>query len=78
MTSSRYRVHTGYSFAFFSSAERAEQNALVLARKQAEDDGINPNTVAIYDLRSRGGDWGACPEGDEGGYYPRIEEIEDL
>lgn len=72
----RYRVYTAYSFAFFNTAERAEENALAMARVMTQDDGLDPDTVAIYDLRSRGGDWGACPEGDEGGYYPKIKEVE--
>jgi hypothetical protein len=57
------------------SAAEAEAHALSLARRQAADEGLDSDTVALYDLRDRGGDWGACPDGDEGGYYPKIREV---
>jgi hypothetical protein len=73
----RYRVYCGSWHTIFDTREAAEEAALVQARMYATADGLDPDTVAIYDLRSRGGDWGACPDGDEGGYYPKIEEMED-
>ena len=57
------------------SKESAERKALLWAREIAHLVGVDPGECWVY-----GGpdelDWGCCPEGDDGDYYPMIEMVE--
>jgi len=58
---------------WYETQDEAERAALMMARAMVPTfDGTD--IIRIYDLRSRGGGWGACPEGHDGAYYPVIME----
>lgn len=77
-----YRVRRGGSpmdsGVVLFDARDAEKCAVNMAREIAPWRGDNPDTVAIYGRDGLGGVrlWGACPEGDDGAYYPVIT-VED-
>jgi len=57
------------------SKESAERIARRWAREIAEYNELDPDELEIY-----GGpddiEWGCCPDGDPGSYYPMIEMVE--
>lgn len=53
----------------FDSLDDAVDAAHEMARAMA-----GGKAVGLYDLRRRGGSMGVCPAGDDGAYYPIIEE----
>lgn len=74
---STYRVRNGGSPE--SSGETFDNldDAIEAAWELAEDRVCDPRaelSLGFYDLRDRGGNMGVCPEGDDGGYWPIIEE----
>lgn len=73
-----YRVRRGGSpmdsgVVLFSAVD-AQECALNMAREIATVSGLSPRHGAIYGRDGLGGVrlWGACPEGDDGAYYPVI------
>jgi hypothetical protein len=70
-----YRVRLGGSpedsGEVFSNADDAEDAAVEMAVERAFERGDNADSVALYG-GPRCPSWGACPDGDEGGYYPII------
>lgn len=70
----RYRVRIGGSPPdsgdLFDDFDDAVDSAVEIAREMA-----GGKEVDLYDLRDRGGDCGVCPDGDDGAYYPIIEEV---
>lgn len=61
----------------FETLEEAEERALEMAKEIAVSEGIDPDSVDNYDNSWLGGGRGACPEGDDGAYWPYIEEGEE-
>lgn len=58
----------------YDNLEDAEDACLRLAEKMAVENGLDTGDVAIwYCDETRGG--GACPEGDDGGYWPHFAPI---
>lgn len=60
----------------FDSLEDAENRCLEMAEEMATEQGIDPGTVD-YVENTYGDETErvACPEGDDGAYWPHIEEI---
>jgi len=54
----------------YESLEAASSRCVEMALTQAAEEGIDPETVGVY--RTAGIVAGACPDGDEGGYWPRV------
>jgi hypothetical protein len=71
-----WRVRCGAYCGEFDCVDDAIDSATEIAREMAGG-GVEASRmhVGLYDLRSRGGAMGVCPEGDEGGYWPVIEEV---
>jgi hypothetical protein len=72
-----YRVRIGGSPAtsgeVFERIDAAEEFAIDLAVQIAEQKNDDVTSIAVYGGQGES-EWGACPDGDEGGYYPVIEE----
>ena len=52
----------------------AEKCALNMARQVAKERGDFAGTIDMYGAPGDPVGWGACPENNEGGYYPIITE----
>lgn len=74
-----YRVRLGGSpkdsGVVVGTYSEAEDMAISMAKGRAVAVGDDADSVAIYGDVGRA-PWGACPMGDEGGYYPVIT-VED-
>ena len=70
-----YRVGVGGSpkdsWDTFFDLEAAQDCAMQIALEMAEIREIDPGEIELYD--NGPSDMGACPEGDDGAYWPVIE-----
>lgn len=59
----------------FNTLDKALDKCLDLACRRFEEQGGDPGDIQAYNYIPQGGDAGACPVGDEGGYWPRIRIV---
>lgn len=64
-------THGNYSESF-NEAEDAENEAIKRAETMAEEVGDDKYTVEVWGGCGDTDGWGACPQNDDGAYYPKI------
>ena len=65
-------------FERYEDLTDAEHAAQTMAEGLAVDQGVDPETVSVYENDcTEGTDRGACPMGNDGAYWPVIEEHEE-
>jgi len=72
MSARVYRVMTETEMRTATGASAAEEMAAEWAREIAGATGDDLETIELYGGPDESDNWGACPDGQSGAYYPMI------